>query len=122
LATKKYTLKEARTLLGLSKRELSKESGISLNAINAIENGGAYKTNEGVALALAEALALEVHEIKWPRGLSHLGRPPETGKPITVSRTITLSLTEEITISSDQSLCPRHFIVLPANGQCDFCS
>jgi DNA-binding XRE family transcriptional regulator len=119
----KYTLKEARTLLGMSKRDLSKASGISLSAINSIENGGKFQTNNGVALALAEALALEVHEIKWPRGRSDLGRPAKTGKPITIRRTFTISVTEEITIDSEHPLCPRHFMVLPTGtGVCDFCS
>jgi DNA-binding XRE family transcriptional regulator len=119
----KYTLKEARSILGLSKRELSRESGISLSAINSIENGGKFRTNNGVALALAEALGMEVHEIKWPRGRSDLGRPALTGKPITVKRTFTITVTEEIVITSEHPLCPKHFTVLPAGtGVCDFCS
>lgn len=121
MTTKQYTLKEAREELGMTKRDLSRESGISMAAINAVENGSAYKTSEGVAKALAEALALEVHEIAWPRGLSHLGRPAKSGKPIIIRRTVTYSMTEEVSITSDDPICPKHFTTYPRSGNCDLC-
>ena len=122
--TEKYTLKEAREILGFSKKKLSEDSGISMAAISAIEGGGAYKTSEGVALALSEALALEVYEIDWPRGLSHLGRPAKTGKPIgmSVKRVFTITVTEEVTVTSDRPLCSTCFTELPAVARCDYCS
>ena len=75
------TLKEARDRLGLSKRDLANKSGISLGAIMAIEGLGLYKTHSETARLLANSLGLKPEEIKWPRGLSDLGRPPETGGP-----------------------------------------
>jgi DNA-binding XRE family transcriptional regulator len=118
----KYTLKQARELLGMSRRDLRKASGISLAAINAVEKGGQYKTSESVAEALADAVALDVNEIEWPRGLSHLGRPAKTGKPIVYKRTFTVSVTEEVTVTSDQPMCIKHFVTYPRDGECDRCS
>lgn len=111
-----YTLKEARETLGLTKNDLSKSSGISLAAIKAIENGGQYRTSNGVALALCEALGMEVSEIEWPRGRSDLGRPAKTGKTV-VRRTMTITVTEE-TVTERHGLCPRCFIELPVVGSC----
>jgi len=105
-----YTLKEARDIHGLSQRALSELSGISTNTIGDIEAGGVFKTHEGVALVLADKLALEVNEIYWPRGLSKVGRPPLTGKPLAPNVFLVMQL------------CGSCFIALPATGICDDCS
>jgi DNA-binding XRE family transcriptional regulator len=107
-----YTLKEAREILGLSKKDLSKASGISMASIRYIEDDvkRVSKTNYGVALELARALGLSVEEIKWPRGLTNEGRPPKTGTPIAAYVVIRTAL------------CPSCFMELPSSSICDNCS
>lgn len=123
MTAQKYTLKEARQVHGLSRQDLSVLSGIAALTIYNIEKEGVSKTHDGVAMALADALGLEVWEINWPRGLTHLGRPPKTGKPLTVRRTVTVTISEEVQITaSGVPICARHFIALPATGICDDCS
>lgn len=125
--TQRITLKEARQDCNWSKQELSERSGISVAAIQSIENGSLYKTHEGVAAALADALDLKVSDIAWPRGTSNRGRPPHTGRPIgkTVHRyttTITIADGTIITIVEERTTtrcCPKCHIELPLTGICD---
>lgn len=116
MTAKKWTLQQAREINGWSKTRLSQESGISMAAIGAIENGGEFKTSYGVAFALTEALGLEIADIKWPRGLSDLGRPAKTGAPLLKKRTITLTITEEYLV------CGKCHMTLPLTRKCDDCS
>ncbi len=88
-----------------------------MSAINAIEQGGDFKTNIGVAELLAAALGLEVREIDWPRGLSHLGRPPKTGKRI-MKRTFTITICEEVEITDDTPVCSDCNLTIPLVGVC----
>ncbi len=110
MTTQQYTLEQARDILGITRRQLADQSGISWHAIWYIETGKSVcSTNQTVALALAETLGLEVNEIDWPRGISHLGRPAKTGKPIQGIATRVIST------------CSIHNIALPASGECDDC-
>ena len=105
-----YTLEEARLIFDYDKETLSEKSGISISSINSIEIGGMYKTHVGVALALADTLALRIDEIEWPRGLTINGRPPKTGVPLSAHLVI------------EVQVCESCFMVLPATGICDDCS
>jgi transcriptional regulator with XRE-family HTH domain len=109
MTTRKYALREARQILELTKGQLSDLSGISISAIRDAENGGQYKTHEGVALALSDALGLEVNELEWQNGLSHIGRTPKTGRPIQVETYLLVPV------------CLVHWMILPSTGICDDC-
>jgi transcriptional regulator with XRE-family HTH domain len=109
MTTQKYSLKDVRQSRRLSKKQVSELSGISISAIRDAENGGQFKTHELVALALANALAVEVTEIEWRNGLSHIGRTPMTGRPILVD------------VSALAPACARHWMLLPSTGICDDC-
>lgn len=108
-----FTLREAQRMRGLSDKALSKLSGISASAIYGIHSGTSpFQTHIGVAELLAEALQMEISDIKWPKGLSNRGRPPLTGTPITVNVTIV-----------NGKICPTCHIALPlCGGPCDNCS
>jgi transcriptional regulator with XRE-family HTH domain len=109
--TAKYTLREARQIHGMTRKDLVKASGISMTTIQQIEGEGSGKTHIGVAELLAEELGLEVCEIKWPRGITHRGRPPLTGVRITTT----------VMVETEQ-ICPVHYITLPVTGDCDMCA
>lgn len=105
-----HPLKRMRKARGWTIGELVELTGLHPDTISAIENGtSSYKTHEGVALLLADALDCEVNEIFDRKELSNKGRPPLTGGNFRMTTVI------EVTI------CPRHFIVLPASGVCDEC-
>ena len=117
--TKKITLKQARESAGLeTMQDLAEESGISITTIRGIENNiGEFKTSYDVAIALAKAVGLEISDIKWPRGLSNLGRPAKSGHPLVLKRTITITIVEELLV------CDKCHLALPASTrECDYCS
>lgn len=102
-----------RRQIGWTVKELAELTGLSRLTISAIENGTSeYKTHQGVALLLAEALDCEVLDLFEPAELSHKGRPPLTGgSPVRVTTTVV-----------EFEVCPWHFTLLPASGICDECS
>lgn len=84
-----HKLRHLRESYGLSVHDLSILSDISKGAIYRIESGTSpYKTNDGVAMALADALDVQIADIFDSIELSHLGRPAHTGKPIAALRLI----------------------------------
>lgn len=106
-----HRLRNYRESYGLTVKDLSILSDISVGAIHRIESGNSpYKTNEGVALALAAALDVEVHDLFDQSELSHLGRPPHTGKPITLRL-----------VESHEMLCPGCHLIVPQASGCDSC-
>ena len=107
-----HNLRTKREEYGLSICDLSVLSDISVSAISSIESGRKpYKTNVGVALALAKALDCEVGDLFAKSELSHLGRPPHTGKPLSV----------EQELFPRDVLCLGCFLVVPAHIGCDNC-
>ncbi len=77
------TLREVREGFDLTVEELSELSGISMSTIHRIESGdNTYKVNQATADALADALYYKTYDIFHPTDLSHLGRPPMTGKSL----------------------------------------
>ena len=105
-----HHLRQVRTSLGLTVPELSELSGISNGTIYRIESGDTtYRINDRTALALADALYLQMLDIFKRDELSHLGRPPMTGKPI-------------IMPLRRKKICPVHHLQLPTIGVCDFCA
>ena len=106
-----HPLKRLRKLRGWKISELAELTGLNTGTISTIENGtSAWKTHQGVAILLADALDCEVHDIFEPDELSHKGRPPLTGGHIRITTVVELAI------------CPVHCIALPANGVCDYCS
>lgn len=107
-----HKLKHLRESYGLSVKDLSVLSDISVAAISRIESGcSPYKTNNGVALALASALDVEVSVIFEKVELSHLGRPPHTGRPIASLELVTTSHVE----------CPGCHLTVPRSIGCEDC-
>jgi DNA-binding XRE family transcriptional regulator len=93
---------------------LAGQSGISTGTIVKIENGTSeYRTNDGVASALAEALDCYVSDLFEASELSQLGRPPCTGKPIG-------TITRISVISQHEMLCGCGLVV-PKSVGCEYC-
>lgn len=108
-----HKLRNYRESYGLTIAELSILSDISVDAIRRIESGhNPYKVNDGVAKALAHALDLEVDDIFTPSELSHLGRPPHTGKPIEDLRLV----------SEHEMVCDGCHMVVPRAVGCADCA
>lgn len=106
-----HRLRNYRESYGFTVKDLSILSDISIGAIHRIESGNSpYKTNEGVAFALAAALDVKVSDLFDPSELSHLGRPPHTGKPITMRL-----------IESHEMQCPECYLIVPQASGCDQC-
>ena len=77
-----HRLKDIREAHGLTVADLAELSGIAPSTIFRIESDDNwYKVNEVTAEALASALYKSVLDIFNSRELSHLGRPPHTGRP-----------------------------------------
>ena len=109
MITLSHELRHVRSGLGLTVKELSELSGISIGTIYRIESGDkTYKINDQTARAIADALYLQMLDVFKGDELSHLGRPPMTGKPI-------------VTPLRRKKICPVHHLVLPSVGICDYC-
>ena len=107
-----HKLRVKREEYGLTICDLSVLSDISVAAISRIESGhNPYKTNTGVAFALAKALDCEVGDLFEQTELSHLGRPPHTGKPLTV----------EQQCFPREVVCPGCNLLVPSHQGCDDC-
>lgn len=79
-----HKLRGIRESYGLTINELAELSGIAPGTIRDIESGHkTYKIHDGVAKAIADALYEETLNIFQKTELSHLGRPPMTGRPLT---------------------------------------
>jgi transcriptional regulator with XRE-family HTH domain len=105
-----HKLKDVREANDLSVADLAVLSEISPCTIYRIESGDTtYKVNIGTAEALAYALDVPVEQLFTSLELSHIGRPPHTGKPIGVH------------IEEDEDICPGCFIKRPVSGVCDTC-
>lgn len=108
----KWKLADLRELHGITRQELCEISDISLGVIRRIERGDdEYAVNERTAEALAEALACTVDEIDWPNGLSHLGRPPHTGRAIYHTHVTIINV----------AICEIHHLELSVTGVCFGC-
>lgn len=108
-----HPLKNLRKSRGWTIGELAELTGLHPNTIVKIERGTSpYRTHYGVALLLSEALDCKVDDIFAPGELSGKGRPPLTGTGTNVRITTVVEFT----------VCPRHFLALPASGVCDECA
>ncbi len=107
-----HKLRHWRESYGLTVADLSELSDISVDVIHRIESGhNPYKVNETTAQALANALYLQVEDLFDKSELSHLGRPPHTGKPIG-----TFQLIKE-----HEMLCDGCNLVVPKAVGCQEC-
>jgi DNA-binding XRE family transcriptional regulator len=108
----KRTCKELRKERSLSMSKLASLADVSVSAIRNLEDPNfKCRTSFGVALRVAEALGVEIHEVRWLRGLSNEGRPVGTGCSIRSAPTLPQPIK-----------CTVHNIVLPTTGICDDCS
>jgi len=79
----KHALQKIREILEVSITELADLSGISVSSIRRIESGDTtFKINEATAESLTAALGVRMFEAFSGMELSHLGRPPHTGKKL----------------------------------------
>jgi len=74
------SLKEIRTLKGMSQYDLAKVSGVARVAISRVENGRLVELKLSSLLALAEALDTSLDELVGRRKVRSL--PVDTGNPI----------------------------------------
>ena len=117
MTTQKYTLQQARQILGLKMRDLANLTGLSTSTIHRIERAkDGQAVNLHTVALLCESLGMEPEELIWPFGITEDGRKPLTGGSYTITRKFELSFTETIIV-----LCPRHFTELPVTGICDRC-
>lgn len=114
--TSTVTIAEALDIMGMTANQLAHEAGVNVRTVMRAMvpgevGGNKFSTNYTCAEAIAAALGLHVHEIKWANGISYVGRPTQTGRPVSASHH---HLQDE--------LCPQHFLVLSASGQCGMCA
>lgn len=76
------TVRALREAQGLTPADLAEATGLSLSTVLRIENGSEFRTNANVAALVAEALGVEIDALFDHKDLSHLGRPPLTGRAI----------------------------------------
>lgn len=110
-----HKLRHYRELYELSIEDLSILSDVSTTAIRRIEGGkgiNPYKTHRGVATALASALDVSVDQLFDQTELSHLGRPPHTGTPLTSSSAID---------ERREALCSTCYLVMRRGLGCAMC-
>lgn len=123
-----HPLEKHRKEAGLTRKELAERTGLATSTIERIEKGTSpYKTHMSVAILLADALSCEVTDLFKNDELSHLGRPPLTGRPITVQTTTIISVNDAIVQMSSRTevgapaKCERCNYVLPLTLICDNC-
>ena len=102
----RQSLKTLRITHGLSQSDLSELSGISTGTIVRIENKQSTGIHQGVAWSLADALGVSMSDIDWPADLTHRGRPPKTGRPLT------------LTVHHPVDSCNACFIMKSVAGEC----
>lgn len=108
----KYTPAELLKLYGVSIAWLIQVTKLGHQSVHrAVYGDGEWKTNVTVAESIAEALGVTIDEVEWPNGLSNLGRPAHTGKPLKASQD-----------TAKLEYCPVHYIQLPVSGVCDMCA
>ena len=108
-------------LFDITSDDLVELTGLSKSTISSMRNGNpdGYKTSQAVAVGIVNAInelfgvpakpVLQLQEVNWPRGLSHLGRPPLSGG----------TSTGPIPVFSDRR-CNDCFLILPvAADKCD---
>lgn len=123
--TTKLTVAELLEILDKTPKWLIKKTKLSPTTIyrNLDDSPEYCKTQEAVAVAIADALGVSVNEIKWPRGLSERGRPAYTGKNQNgncTSETTQISVTVTVTRSA-APCCPIHHLQLSVSGVCSGC-
>lgn len=108
----RVTIAEALDILGWTAHRLAVKAGLHTGTVmRALIPGGTVKTNVTSAEAIARALGLYMEDIYWVNGLTHQGRPAETGTPLRVA--------ERQHCTDD--VCPVHHLALPATKVCDLC-
>lgn len=111
-ACEKPTVNELRRERGWSAAHLAKLAVVSETSVGRVEDTRTqYRTRTDVALRIARAFGMEVHEIRWHHAFSEIGRPVGSGSPIHAAA-----------VRSSEMMCEVHFIALPATGICDDCS
>lgn len=108
-----HKLRDVRLALGLTVAQLAERSEVSTSAILRIEsNDNEYRVNTTTASLLATALHAEVLSIFELGELSHLGRPPKSGRP----------LHEQTLLAAGEITCPSCCLITrPLAGKCTQC-
>lgn len=105
-----HPLEQARTERGLTRAALARQAGVATSTIAAIEQGSDYKTNNDTASRIVRALGdVNYGDIFRPEDVSHIGRPPASGKPCVRQP------------SRPATVCPACRLTVPATGICDEC-
>ena len=113
----KYQLVDVMSILGVDIAWLADETGLCVDATRRAVLGGTVRTHIETAEAIAKALGMHLEEIDWPSGITLLGRPPFTGRPLQRTSHLVADLHEKSRIPS----CEEHFLALSAAGNCSYC-
>lgn len=124
-----HRLQQLREAIPFSIAELAEYANLSPDTIRRIEEGSEYKTSYRTAAILAEVFDCEIGDIFEKKELSHLGRPPQTGKPIKVTTTQEVKIehtdgsVDTITVSHTRqgAICPTCYLAMPLSGICENC-
>lgn len=109
-----HKLRRVRKENSLTRKELAELSGVGLATIIAIEDETTiYKINVETARLLEDALYMP-RKIFHPAELSHLGRPPKTGKPAAGKHSASARRYE--------TKCPHCFLLVPSLPRCGWCT
>ena len=115
-----YTLKEACEILEVSPKELAKMTDLNPGTIKDALDHGKFNKNVVTAQLITGALGMEMHEIKWLKGVSGDGRPPLTGKSTIKKAVSAIAATAEHV--TRHVFCFRCRLQLPLTTlQCDYC-
>jgi DNA-binding XRE family transcriptional regulator len=104
-------LEKVRRDEDLSVTDLATLSGIAPVTIYRIEDPQwEFKFNYNTAKALADALYVEVSDLFDHEELSHLGRPPHTGKACI-----------QVATNPNKVVCPNCYLQVPKSLHCNQC-
>ena len=119
--TQKYTVAEALEILEKTPQWLIDETELSPGVVYRTLDDSpiGLKTHITSAEVIANALGLEVEDVRWHRGLSNTGRNALSGGVIVERTTVTkVTVEREVTY---QMVCRACNLVMPATGVCEDC-
>lgn len=124
----KPTPQQIREHWNLTIAEVAEITRLSPGTISRLESSNhEYNIHYRVAEIFSEAFGYRVDDIRWPRPLSTIGRPPLTGRPIDRTHIVrTTSVTTvtitEYSVTCTEVLCPHCLIrQQPIDKVCSCC-
>lgn len=118
----KPTLRSLMDEYELSERDLAVLSEVNRQTIRRIlSHDNPYNINFTTAIAIADVFDLGISDIRWPKSITVVGRPANTGTTVVrFSATQPDGRSESVTVVRAPGICLDHFVTLMANGQCPY--